>query len=557
MSIVAERIVDILIANRIKTVFAVPGVNVMPLLECINNRPDMRLVICKTELGAEFMADGYARENGIGCCIGTTGPGVANTIPGVCGSYNDSVPVIIISAQVAGKEMGKYGIQEMTGLGRTPNMLKMMEQITKASKRVQSVDEVENSLIEILKDMNIGRKGPGYYEICEELLSMPIEKRVTEDSICVENDESELEIDFGVFFEVLTRSKNPVVVIGNGVSKSTESRCLLQELFKLTNVKYVTTALAKDILPMDHTMNFGVIGCYGNKHANLILEEADTILVLGACMSYLSTSGWSIGNNYSYFARVDIDENEIKRNYNPDQYWVCDCKRWLHSFYLYCREHCHSGIMGRKEILPSIMEEDVLDTSCIHPVNVVQIINSVIKGEDAVVVDVGQNAYWAERYINIPQDGRFFIHGGMGAMGYGVAACIGINCALDEKNKRGKTICICGDGGYLMNGNELNTAAKYGFGVIWVVFNNGTLGTQKVWAEKTKYNITFDIDNVNISKNASSFGVESCTVTTIEHFYQRFVSAYMGEKPTLIEVQISASTYPISYYGKSVRHINR
>lgn len=533
----------------IATVFAVPGVNVMPILEAIEKHDGLKLVICKTELGAAYMADAYARIKGQGCCIGTTGPGILNTVTGVAGSYYDSVPVLVISAEVSKNEIGKYGIQEMSGIGRTPNVLDIMKNITKDTCLVDSVSEVKNKLTNAIQLMRSGRKGPVYIEFYQDMLQ--------EDCNDISNMECEFleeehSFDFSEMNRILDESFQKIVIIGNG-ARNCEAEKLLDFAQKI-GASVVTTALAKGIISEAESINLGVIGCYGDFRANRAVERADTIVVLGATLGYLSTCGWSLHLVDKTIIRVDIDEEELKRNVESKLHYCNDIEVWISEFLKYFE---NNNLVYRKS--PS--DDKSIDLDVIADANqfnalIMKNISDTVSGKDVVIADVGQNAYWAERYIKA-QNANFIIHGGMGAMGYGVAGSIGVQLALKDCRRNGKVVCVCGDGGYLMTGLELHTANIYKASVIWVVLNNHELGTQNAWANREKYKVKFDIEEVDIKNIAKSLGVNSIAVDGIEQFRTEFKKAYSQISPTLIEVNCQKGIKPKAYYGTEVKNINR
>jgi acetolactate synthase-1/2/3 large subunit len=558
---VVQLIVDYLIRKNIEYVFAVPGVNIMPLLEEINKNKKINLVICKSEQGAAYMADGYAREHGIGCCIGTTGPGITNMYTSVCGCYYDSVPVVFISAQVNKSDFGKYGIQEMTGLGRTPNVMGAFKLVTKYAKRIVNKQVVHKCLEDAFAHMMEKRKGPVYLEFTEDVLRETISNDMEDISI-KKRIEEESAVDFNQYMKLLDALQQcvlPVVVLGNG-TRETERKSII-DFCKRIDAMCVCTALVKGKMRKEDYNFLGTIGCYGNIKANKAIEKADLIIYLGTSISYLSMCGWSFDMRNKYQVRVDIDKNVLFSKYKVDLNFCMDINIWIKQILLFLEEE-RIQFEARKNNVKSIClreeyyeeeEEQYFESDVLDPVCVMKVINNKINDFDYVVVDVGQNAYWAERYIEIGKKGKFFIHGGMGAMGYGIAAAIGIKLARKTK---GKVVCICGDGGYFMTGNELNTAVNYNADVIWIVMNNNSLGTQDAWAKKRGYSLNFALTNCNIVLNARSLGVSAKKIRTEDELEQNLMLALSGKESILLDVQISQKT-PKSYYGKNVKNINR
>lgn len=561
---ISEVITLMLSKCNVSHVFAVPGVNVLPLMNDINK--SLNLVVCSCESGAVYMADGYSRVNGMGCCIGTTGPGITNMITGIAGAYYDSIPLIVISSQVAENEYGRYAIQEMTGCGRTPDVIGMLKSVTKATHRIEknNLSSLFEDILNLFRTSLQGRKGPVYLEVCEDLWSHEVD---------LENDFSfdfvlpkyqDISIDWQMINTCVSNSENPLVILGNGANEIEYSEII--NFIEHIDGYCVSTALAKGKLPHSYKRYLGVIGCYGNYVANTAVESADLIVILGASMGYLSTCGWSLNINKSKtIIRVDIDDTELNRNIIPDFCIHSSTLEFICQFrYNVIKQLAHSKWKTNTfdKHIGHELDSCTLSVDELDPIVVMKLIDSkLIKTENIFVVDVGQNAYWAERYLttSINHQNGFIIHGGMGAMGYGVAASIGVRIAQrKEKSSSSRVICICGDGGYLMNGLELNTAASYGVDVIWIVMNNSSLGTQKAWSESHDYDLQFEnTSKFKYAQNALSQGINSYTVKSYDELIKTLNIVNTTEQAMLIDVCVSNTKYPKSYYGQDVAKVNR
>ena len=562
---VSEVIVQELLKYNVNHIFGVPGVNVLPIFNEIEHNLDTELIVCSSESGAVYMADGYSRINGLGCCIGTTGPGITNMLTGVAGAYYDSTPLIVISAQVSENEYNKYAIQEMTGFGRTPNVINMIAQITKKAYRLERarLSSFYFDLRRLFKEAISARKGPVYIEICEDLWDCEVE---IDKNDCLNVDDVQSVDSFSPSFkniiDCISSSNNPLVILGNGANDTDSS--LIMEFVNNLGGFCVSTALAKGKLSHSFQRYLGVIGCYGNLVANEIIAQADLIIILGASLGYLSTCGWSLNFSAKKIIRVDIDLNELKRNIAADfaiNSTVTDFLHYLKSNFTFDFSDSKWLTMSPSALTSSEID-NVIDNNCtIHPVEVMDIINSQFSEIDhTIVVDVGQNAYWAERYLNnvVDKFNGFIIHGGMGAMGYGIASSIGVRLAQRKISNNAKVICICGDGGYLMNGLELNTAAFYGIDVLWIIMNNKSLGTQKAWSEKVGYNLHFNnTNNINIHLNAISQGIPTYTIMHPLDFELILTTIKNDRAPSLVNICLPDYIYPKPYYKQSANKINR
>ncbi|WP_370802269.1 thiamine pyrophosphate-binding protein [Eubacterium ventriosum] len=554
-----EYVVDELVKNGVRTFFGVLGVNVIPLFNAIERGNDRKMISCKTELASAYMADGYSRIKGLGCTITTTGPGVASTVNGVICSYYDSIPVINISAQVNISEYGKYGIQEMTGFGRTPNMIGIMDNITKGAKRVVDKDELCHELKQCISTSVSNRKGPTYLEIDEAILreddfidisDNSIDNIEERDAVSIDN----LEAIIDNIVEEMTLGSQVAIIIGNGV-KGVDYR-KLELIAEKLGACVVSTYLGKGLIDNYSKYYLGTIGCYGNHSANSYIEEADVILALGVTFNYLSTAGWSNGLDDKKIIRIDLDEEELERIYDSYLKLKIDALEFVNILFKIVENKEDIKVNRNKFFLEDYDVKEDID-HIFSPLKIIKVVNKYLDEDSVVVADVGQNAYWVERYIKVKGTNNMIVNGGNGSMGYGVAAAVGVRCAQMEQNQSGKVICICGDGGLMMTGNELSTASTYGIDVIWIVFNNGVLGTQEAWCKRNEYSVDCSCSKVNYVEYANSQGVEGISVTSIEEFEDAIKKAIDSKKPYLIDVSFSKEIIPKSYYGKNVKTINR
>lgn len=547
----SEYIVEELKKNGIHTVFGVPGVNVLPLFDRIERDASMHMITTKTELACSYMADGYARVKDMGCFISTTGPGIASAVNGLISSYYDSIPVIALSAQVNISEYGKYGIQEMTGYGRTPDVLSMMKHITKDCHRILSADEVVPKLEQGIKISKSDRKGPVYIEIDEEILreDFKVNSQDITDSGKSNPDKTGATDSGTVMDEVenlLDQGERIVLIIGNGAKEADISD--IEVVADKFGMGIVATYLAKGKIDNRKDNYLGVMGCYGNRIANSSIENADVILVVGATLNYLSTAGWTNGMENKKIIRVDLDEEELNRNYKAEIKVKMDAKKFfsLLSKRVSGREdkpfYCDGSALQDYDL-----EKDK-DYS-FSPYKAIQVINQYLDENSIVVADVGQNSYWAERYISVNGNNNFIVNGGNGSMGHGVAASVGVRCAQKETNPQGKVFCICGDGGFMMMGNELSTASKNDIDVIWILFNNGSLGTQEAWCKGHEYVVDCSCSGVDFVKYANSQGVDGYKVDSVEELENALSQAVTSGRSTLIDVRLSKEIIPKSYYG--------
>ncbi len=556
----AELIVDVLAQNGFSQVFGVPGRRVLPLYDAIYRSSNkIRIVASQNEQGAAFMADGYARANGRGCCLGISGPGLLNMVTGVAASYYDSVPVLVLGGQAQTKSIGKYAIQEATGHGRSPDQLEIFRRITKKATRTQAVDDIVPVLTASIAEMFSNRPGPVYIEFPTDILHQEISSgayNTAVASISRGAPDGQVKWPFEAFIADLGRAKFPVILVGAGVNAS-GAREEVRRLSERFGIPYVTTTLAKGTLPEDNALSLGSCGIWGQPAAKeYLLGQCDAILAFGTTFQELSSYGWRIKQE-QVLLRVDIDEAELHRNYSGKHSFLGDVKQFLTALESHCVDTGIPGFPEAQTLIAALKRDAGFYTSINHkqehvqsdlvnPISLVKTISRLTPHDVPIISDVGENGAWSMYLIQREKVGSYVINAGLGTMGHAAAAAVGVSLALPGS----KTVSICGDGGLMMNGNEIATAAKYRSDVVWIVFNNGILGTQKHYQRDYldgRY-IASDMPDIDYCEYARSMGVPGTRVKTVDDFEQVYRQTLKAKGNHLIEVCIDPNIKPEPCY---------
>lgn len=540
-------------AAGIRTVFGVPGQRILPMVDELENGLGVHVVLTRHEQGAAFMADAYGRVAGLGCCFATSGPGATNLLTGVAAAFMDSVPLLALTAQAETTEFGRYGIQEGTGLGRTPDVSAMFAATCKASLRPMSPAELGPALETALVTARSGRQGPVHVDVPSDLFLAEADLAVaTADAQEPARDRQPAdEAAVRAVADLIAAAERPLFLAGNGVirSKSTDT---LMSLAERAGVAVAGTFLAKAILDERHPLVLGPVGVYGRPEANRALHhEADLVVALGVSFNYMTTTGWTSRFEGSRLVRVDLDARELSNNYAAGLEIKADVGAFLEQLAgAGLSRHDGSGWIGHLREAATANPADVLAPGAggLHPVEVCRVLSEHLDEETTVVVDVGQNAYWAERYLRTFGGGRFVINGGLGSMGHGVAGAIGVARALGDRGDGGRVLAVCGDGGFMMGGLELSVAAELGLDVTWVIFNNASLGTQRAWFEREgRAPAACELPPVDYVDLARSLGVDGERVEALDALHDALSRSSAGGRPCVIEVAIDPVPAPAPY----------
>lgn len=541
-------------AAGIRTVFGVPGQRILPVVDELENRLGVQVVLTRHEQGAAFMADAYGRVAGLGCCFATSGPGATNLLTGVAAAFMDSVPLLAITAQAETTEFGRYGIQEGTGFGRTPDVSRMFAATCKASLRPMSPAELAPALDEAVATAQSGRHGPVHVDIPSDLFLADADASAGKAAARQAGEERQGADDEAVraVVELIAAAERPLFLAGNGVIRSTSVDALMR-LAEGANIAVAGTFLAKAILDERHPLVLGPVGVYGRPEANAAMHrEADLVVALGVSFNYMTTTGWASRFEGSRLVRIDLDARELSNNYTAGLQIKADVGVFLEQLAAagLSRRDASGWIRRLREAAAADpIDEPTSGASGVHPVEVCRALGDHLDERTTVVVDVGQNAYWVERHLRTFGGGRFLINGGLGSMGHGVAGAIGVAKALDDRgDDGGRVLAICGDGGFMMGGLELSVAAELGLAVTWVIFNNTSLGTQRAWFEREgRPPAACELPPVDFVELSRSLGVEGERVSDVGALHDGLARSAADERPYVIEVAIDPAPAPTPY----------
>lgn len=547
---------EVLHEAGIARIFGIPGQRILPFVNELQNGFGIPVVLTRHEQGAAFMADAYGRVAGIGCCFATSGPGATNLLTGAAASYMDSVAMLAITAQAETTEFGRYGIQEGTGLGRTPDVSAMFEATCKATLRPMTVAELRPALVEALTIARTGRPGPVHVDIPSDLFLL--EGDAAEPAAAQLNGAPKRvgpppsPGDIAEVRRLVEQAERPLVLAGNGVLLS---GCLpeLMRFAEEADVAVAGTFLAKSALDERHPLVLGPVGVYGRPEANEALHhEADLVLALGVSLNYMTTTGWSARLDAPRLVRVDLDPRELTNNYDAGVTVEADVGAFVAA--LVADGPLGSGD-GRRRV--ASLRERAADEGvdepdpaapALHPVTVCRALSDRLTPDTVVVADVGQNAYWVERHLRTHGERRFMINGGLGSMGHGVVGAIGVAAAREDLGDPAHVVAVCGDGGFMMGALELSVAAAAGANVTWVIFNNETLGTQRAWFTREGHApAACDLPPVDYVALARSMGLDGERVEGPTELDAALDRAFATDGPRVVEVRVDPAPSPAPF----------
>lgn len=552
----AKVLVEYLKQESVEYIFGIPGGPLMPLYEAIFETGWIKPILAKHEQGAAFMADGYARASGkLGVCCATTGPGATNLITGVACAYADSIPMLVLTAQVATSSFGKGAAQESTSHGI--DVVDMFRPITKSSVMLHSPEKMGDVVRAALRAALSGRKGPVHINLPADFMKKTVKANIQHPkSYRVTSSQ----FDRGAIVEAskqLLNAKRPVILAGHGVNLSGAHE-ELRRLAEKLGIPVVTSPKAKGAFPENHVLSLGVFGFVGSLWAEkyLLSEEPDVLVAVGTSMGELTTCNWDARLAPSkILIQIDIDPCEIGKNYPTNLGIEGDAKAILRELVFqverdlkwredpqprspdWIRELKNSGPnCGAPEKMSS--EEIPL-----KPQRVMRELRDALPSDAVLFVDIGTCMTWAFQYFPVYEPMTFFINLGLASMGHAVAACVGGKLARPDA----PVIALAGDCSFAMNGMEVHTAVDHEIPVIWLVLNNGGHGMVH-HGERIqfggKFNSSLFRHRLDIAGIAKGLGAAHMLAEKPGEVESCLREAIKLNRPCVIEARIDASEVP-------------
>ncbi len=528
----AEMAVEILLEHDVDTIFGYPGGAALFIYDALYKyRDKIRHVLTAHEQGAAHAADGYARSTGkTGVVLATSGPGATNLVTGIATAYMDSIPMVIITANVANSLIGRDAFQETCITGIT-------FPVTKHSYFVNKTDELADALRNAFRIANEGRKGPVLVDITKDVTGATVDYRPAPNLELKKTVSENLDKKIASFAGHINKAKRPVLYLGGGVIASEASE-EVKHLMAKADIPAVNSMMAAGAVPVTDERAFGMLGMHGSYAANKCIAEADLVLAVGTRFSDRVALNPKKFASKAKILQIDIDKSEVGKNVAVNEAIVGDCKDVLEELIPELQSADHSEWIAqirewnRQHPMRIAGYDDVLNPQ--------QIIETVCSkaGDDAIyVTDVGQHQMWSAQYINHQKPRHFLTSGGLGTMGYGYGAAIGAQFG----NPDSRVIHFTGDGSFHMNLNEGCTAVSNNLPIITVIMNNRVLGMVYQWQTDFydgRYSQTVPERKTDFVKLIEAFGGTGFRAETYDEFVQALDRAFEIKGPVWIDCSI-------------------
>ena len=552
---------SVLVEQGVDTVFGYPGGAILPAYDALLDHP-IRHVLVRHEQGATHMADGYARASGkVGVALATSGPGATNLVTGIANAMMDSIPIVCITGQVAESLLGSDAFQETDVTGITLTITKHNFLVTKAA-------DIAPTLRQAFKIAMSGRPGPVLVDITKNAQQEEAEyEAVTPDPARSEGDRfsgrqpatakagalQTSALDEAT--QLLAQAKKPVILAGHGILKS--GACdEVRQFAELTHIPVAMTLLGLGSLPAHHPLNLGMMGMHGEHWVNEAIQEADLLLAFGMRFDDRVTGKLALYAPHAKKIHIDIDPSELHKNVRADVAVAGDLKTVLRAWLPRLSGARHDAWITRiEELAGGQTVRDIAELPDNGRLCAAHVIHDIWKATAAraiIVTDVGQHQMWAAQYYKCEEPGTFITSGGLGTMGFGVPAAIGVKLARPDR----EVWAIVGDGGFQMTQAELQTMVQENVKVNIAIINNGYLGMVRQWQEffhQRRYSAT-PLSSPDYVKLADAHGLPGIRVTRRADMADALRHARAAAGAVVIDFQVDQedTVYPMVSPGAAL-----
>ena len=548
----AEMVVQSLRDQGVEFLFGYPGGAVLDIYDAIHTLGGIEHILVRHEQAAVHMADGYARATGkVGCVLVTSGPGATNAITGIATAYADSIPLVVLSGQVPSGLIGSDAFQEcdMVGISRP---------VVKHSFLVKNPEDIPTIIKKAFYIASTGRPGPVVIDLPKDILNplnkfaytYPEEVTLRSYSPTVQGHKGQIK----KALKALLVAKKPVLFVGGGVI-SANCHDALTRFAKQLNLPVTSSLMGLGAFPGTDKQFLGMLGMHGTYEANTTMHNSDLILGIGVRFDDRTTNNLAKYCPNAKVIHVDVDPTSISKTVPVAIPIVGSAESVLEEFLSLLEDEnlakSQSDLTDWWKEIEQWKAEKCLDFDCnsgvIKPQQVLETIYRLTKGDAYVASDVGQHQMFAALHYPFDKPRRWINSGGLGTMGFGLPAALGVKLA----DPKATVVCITGDGSIQMNIQELSTAKQYDIPVVVICLNNHFLGMVKQWQDliySGRHSQTYMNSLPDFVKLAEAYDHVGIQIAKPEELEEKLKQAFsIKNKLVFVDVNVDANehVYPM------------
>ena len=530
----AQMVIEAFIAEGVDTVFGYPGGAIMNVYDEIYKQDKFQHILNRHEQASVHAAEGYAKASGkVGVAMITSGPGFTNAVTGLADAYMDSIPLVVVSGQVPMSLIGTDAFQEIDAVG-------ISRSCTKHNYLVTDAKDLPRILKEAFYIARTGRPGPVHVDIPKDVTAQ------------IEEFDYDIELDLETYkphtkgnprqikkaMEAIANAKRPLFYLGGGIINA-NAAYEVREFVHKSGIPAVETFMARGVLSHDDDLLVGMLGMHGSYASNMAMSETDLVIGLGVRFDDRVTGKLSEFAKNAEVIHVDIDPASISKLVNANYPIVGDVKNVVVDMLAQIEKIDSDNYESWRETINNFNELHPLtfheDSERLKPQWVIQRVGELLGDDANISTDVGQHQMWSGQFYPFTRPRQFISSSGLGTMGFGFPAAIGVKVATPEKT----SINFTGDGSILMNVQELMTAVEKKIPVINIILNNNFLGMVRQWQtlfydkRHSETDLSVQPDFVKLSE---AFGGIGYRVHTKEEFDAALKDAVEKNVVAFIEV---------------------
>ena len=559
----AEMVFQALEDQGVQHIFGYPGGAVLPIYDELKNHKKIKHILVRHEQGAGHAAEGYARSSGKpGVILVTSGPGATNTVTALTDAYMDSIPVVCITGQVPTHLIGTDAFQECDTTGIT-------RPCTKHNWLVKDINQLSKILHKAFEVATTGRPGPVLIDIPKDIQFQkgkyikPNFKKENNSKSKFSFNGQDKNIEAAV--DLIKKSSKPILYSGGGVINSGPGATqLLRELVSLTGFPITSTLQGLGAFPGDHQQFLGMLGMHGTYEANNAMHDCDLMINIGARFDDRITGKIDEFSPNSKKIHIDIDPSSINKNIKVDLALVGDVKVVLQKLISVFKEKDPNFSDSNKQKIASWWSQIetwrkknslnfINSNEVIKPQFAVQRLYELTKAQDTfITTEVGQHQMWAAQHYKFNKPNRWMTSGGLGTMGYGLPAAIGVQVANPEK----LVIDIAGEASVLMTMQEMSTAVQYKLPIKIFILNNQYMGMVRQWQEllhEKNYSESYTAALPDFVKLAEAYGCVGIRANKPDELDEKIGEMLSVNKPVIFDCVVDKveNCYPMIPSGKA------
>ncbi len=556
----AEIVFKCLEDQGVEFIFGYPGGAVLPIYDELKHHKSIKHILSRHEQGAGHAAEGYARSSGKpGVVLVTSGPGATNVVTALTDAYMDSVPLVCISGQVPTHLIGTDAFQECDTTGIT-------RPCTKHNWLIKDVKDLAKTIHKAFEVATTGRPGPVLVDIPKDIQfnKYSYSKFKKQKKLNGKKNISFSQTNIDELIRLISKSKKPIIYSGGGVINSgIEASQLLRELVKATGFPITSTLQGLGAFPGEDNQFLGMLGMHGTYEANNAMYECDLMINVGARFDDRITGKIDEFSPKSKKVHIDIDPSSINKNVKVDLAIVGDVASVLKNTIKTLIKNNPNFSKSNKSNISKWWEKIekwrsvnslgyINSDESIKPQYAVQRLYELTKNKDTfITTEVGQHQMWAAQHYKFDKPNRWMTSGGLGTMGYGLPAAVGVQIANPNK----LVIDIAGEASVLMTMQEMSTAVQYSLPIKIFILNNEYMGMVRQWQEllhDKNYSESYTAALPDFVKLAEAYGCVGIRAKTPEELDDKIIEMINTDRPVIFDCLVDKveNCYPMIPSGK-------